>query len=452
MKIAIKNPSPLGPQLTKWGDYHFGLSLQQALEAKGVEVVQHYWPEWDKQEDEDAVLVLRGKRRYQPTGKTPAYLWVMSHPASVSPEEIALYTTVFVASDTHRQLLKGQITTPIERMRQCTDTTLFKRDERTLEESIRQRRDIIFVANSRGVNRDMMRWAGEVSLYPALIGRHWKQAGLQSRVKQEYVDNHELPQLYQQSRMTLNDHWGDMHHYGIINNRIFDSLACGLPIMTDTFPELEALCGPSVLHVRNPADYLAAIRYYTYHYPELIERTWALWDKIGHDYSFDARAEQIIATIEQQPATQSATVVDTTPKPLHQPSPLPQWVDKEWNKKAPCQLLHLDPTLAGIQALFAHPSINYLSAGLGNGPWHVPLETRCTHLAEDRFDMIVLEKLDALETLDESERQTFLNALSKRLKAGGKLLAPTLPQWLQDTVQKAGLTTTAHQEYSVSRK
>lgn len=450
MKIAIKNPSPIGPQLTKWGDYHFGLSLQQALEERGVEVVQHYWPEWDKKEDEDAILVLRGKRRYQPTGETPAYLWVMSHPASVSSEEIAPYHTVFVASDTHRQSLKGQTATPIECMRQCTDTRIFTRGDLSLEESIRQRRDIIFVANSRGVNRDMMRWAGEAELYPSLIGRHWKQAGLQHLVKQEYIENSDLPQLYRQSRMTLNDHWGDMHHYGIINNRIFDSLACGLPIMTDSFPELESLCGDHVLHVRNTQDYLAAIRYYTFNYHALVESTWALWDKIGKDYSFAARAEQIIATIEEQPASQ-ASVYNTASAPLHETSVLPHWVDSEWTKKAPCQLLHLDPSLVGIQALFAHSGINYLSAGIGNGPWHVPLEISCSHLAKDRFDIILLEKLDALEALSESEQVTFLEALSKRLKSGGKIVTPLQAPHLQALFKQIGLTSVAKESYSVSR-
>ncbi|MYL24819.1 glycosyltransferase family 1 protein [Halomonas alkaliantarctica] len=423
MKIVVKNPSPIGPQLTKWGDYHFGQSLQHALEALGATVIQHYWPEWDKAEGEDAILVLRGKRRYLPSGDVPAFLWVMSHPASISAEEVKAYTTVFAASDTHRALLQEQTATPVELMRQCTDSDLFYTSPLPIEDDIRQRRDIIFVANSRGVNRDMMRWAEQANVYPALIGRHWKQVGLQHRVKQEYVENDALPQLYRQSRMTLNDHWGDMHYYGVINNRIFDSLACGLPIMSDTFPELRRLCGDSLLHVASGADYQAAIREYTFQYPSLVEKTRRLWEKIGHSYTFQARAEQIIATLERPP-TPHAVVPRPHSEPLSGAAFLPRWVEGCCNKTSAHQFLHVNPTLDGIQALFSHDKLNYLSAGLGSGPWHVPLTLDCAHLAPERFDIVLIETLTPLETLEASEKNRFVKALVKRLRKGGQLLLP----------------------------
>ena len=109
MKIAIKNPAPLGKNLAKWGDYHFGLALQSALEAAGATVVMHFWPEWQRDEGEDVVLVLRGKQRYEPVQGKVHLLWVMSHPSTVATDEIDSYDLVYVAED-------AQISYPVVRV------------------------------------------------------------------------------------------------------------------------------------------------------------------------------------------------------------------------------------------------------------------------------------------------------------------------------------------------
>jgi hypothetical protein len=52
------------------------------------------------------------------------------------------------------------------------------------------------------------------------------------QVVSDYFPNEELGELYSRSRATLNDHWADMRAYGFVNNRIFDALACGLPVIS----------------------------------------------------------------------------------------------------------------------------------------------------------------------------------------------------------------------------
>ena len=40
--------------------------------------------------------------------------------------------------------------------------------------------------------------------------------------------------FYRNARVVLNDHWPDMRDKGFVSNRIFDVLACGVPLISDS--------------------------------------------------------------------------------------------------------------------------------------------------------------------------------------------------------------------------
>lgn len=422
MKIAIKNPAPLGKNLAKWGDYHFGLALQGALEAAGATVVMHFWPEWQRDEGEDVVLVLRGKQHYEPVRGKVHLLWIMSHPSTVATDEIDSFDLVYVASATHKALLQGATKTPVRVLRQCTDTMRFTSSGN--EGTILDRRDVVFVANSRGVRRDVLAWAIEAGSPPSIVGRHWGGVGLGHLAKREYVDNDELPAFYRGARLSLNDHWSDMRHYGVINNRIFDCLACGLPVLTDAFPELREVCGDSVLYASDAASYRDAIRYYTLRYPDLLEKTAKLWERLRGEYSFQTRAEQIISEATSVgPRTRAPSSAGCWPAE----APLRE-LTRELLIRARAQhgarelhVLHLFPTSSGVAHVHSQEGINYLSAGLGAGPWHIALSRDLAQLPEDRFDLILIEAAEDVQKLSALERDDFLRALAARLRPSGML-------------------------------
>lgn len=422
MHIAIKCPAPIGPNLTKWGDYPFAQALARALEARGAKATIHFWPEWDRREGEDAVLVLRGKRRYAPAPDTLSAMWVMSHPATVSVEEIDAYTQVYVASKTHARLLEGATAAPVAIMRQCTDTNLFARRPAQTDD-ISDRRDIIFVANSRGVRRDIVQLAVEAGAPFKIIGRHWRNTGLGKLVAQEFVDNDALPALYRASRLSLNDHWGDMIHFGYINNRIFDCLACGLPLLTDVFPELREVCGDGLLYASDRTSFQAALQHYQFAYPEVKGRADALWQRLRDDFSFDRRAAQILAGFEQpRRAAQRAPASPAAPPA----AVLVEAMMREAPPRAPLQFLHVNPSAAATYPLSAREDISYLSAGYGLGPWHVALPADAAPLIENVFDAILVERTDLLDAMSAADRRTFLAAIARRAKPGGWIAAPDL--------------------------
>lgn len=418
MKVAIKNPAPLGGSLTRWGDYHFGMSLQHALEARGIEVVQHFWPEWKRDDGEDAVLVLRGKRRWHPSPGKQSMLWIISHPATISVDELDTFDLVFSASETFRRNVAGATATPIEVMRQCTDTRLFHTQDPHPESA--SRAGIVFVANSRGVRREILDWAVETGMPPILIGAQWNEFGLGRLVQQDFIDNTELPELYRRSRMALNDHWGDMRYFGIISNRLFDCLACGLPVVTDGFPELVEVCGDGVEVVNDARSFWDAIWKHRTRFEETQERALRVWESIGPDHTFDARAEQIASHLGS-PARRGAKVLATPGRVSLDIGWLRQLLDEviaRRPKRLPTlRVLHLCPSIEVAAYLAGLGYVHSYTAGPGEGPWQLPINMELALRFAGTFDAIVLERQDLWEQLDDGA--AILESLFPLVAPGG---------------------------------
>ena len=425
IRIVIKNPSPLGPNLEKWGDYHFGLALAAALEARGAQVVQHFWPEWDRDDSEDVVIVLRGKRNYRPSANKLTLMWIISHPATVLPDEMRQYNRVLVASETHYDMVRNDPSIDVDIARQCTDITTFCR-----QGDVAARRGVSFVANSRGVRRDILAWSQEAGTRVSIIGRHWKSLGLQGLVVRDYVSNADLPTFYGSTRLTLNDHWGDMSHYGYINNRIFDCLACGTPVLTDYFPELKAVCGDGLLYAHDAASFWEAYSRFLMRYPEVIDKVDQLWNRISRNYSFDARAEQILDWIghcaskperarKGRPSTEGPHSVFAETIRSFVSELRARGVTRE------VQCLHIFPKTEHMAQLFRSPELSYLSAGLGRGPWHLGLDPEMSCLADHHYDLIIFDDLKALKVHSALVHAKILDSASRKRAKNGMVVLPS---------------------------
>ena len=54
--------------------------------------------------------------------------------------------------------------------------------------------------------------------------------------------------------LVLNDHWADMAREGFVSNRIFDALATGAPVVSDSVPGLSDSLGGLVRTYETPDD------------------------------------------------------------------------------------------------------------------------------------------------------------------------------------------------------
>ncbi|MFU8877335.1 MAG: CgeB family protein [Wenzhouxiangellaceae bacterium] len=295
MKWRIKNPAPQGERLTRWGDYHFGMALKAALERAGQEVAMDFHPEWEDGEDCDVVLVLRGKRRHefqrQTSGPLHA-LWVISHPDEVTEEEYGDYDKVFIASESRAREVAAILPGRVHALLQCTDTSRFHPRPDGLGEA--ERRDIVFVGNTRDVRRELIIAAG-ADIPLRIWGRGWRHHGLADHVVGDFIENEVLGDLYRAARISLNDHWPDMCRAGFINNRIFDALACGLPVLTDQHPAISDLFDARAVIQTTPQELKATVGRILLRYPDHLQAAREAAETIAREHSFDTRASELIA-------------------------------------------------------------------------------------------------------------------------------------------------------------
>jgi len=165
---------------------------------------------------------------------------------------------------------------------------------------LERHRKALFVGNARGkMTRDTVKLALDSGTPLDIIGNHWKGLVPDHHLLTKFIDNDLLPDIYGKYLVALNDHWGPMRPCGFINNRLYDTLACGaIPICDDidiTDPELREL----VYQVRNPEEMKAAFNEILSLSEEaILERQNRARALIKPTYSFDAAASVILRELD----------------------------------------------------------------------------------------------------------------------------------------------------------
>ena len=188
---------------------------------------------------------------------------------------------------------------------QCTDPARFhpEADEPVFRE------DILFVGNSRGEYRQVIRDALAVGLNPAIYGNGWRGLVPDGYVRAENVPNTRLAHEYRAARVVLNDHWNTMRRYGMISNRVFDVLACGGRLISDPVEGMEQLFGDFVRTYREPAELAALTAELQDEGPDRQAERDAFARRIMAEHGFPARAAQLDDMIRTLLARRVATAM-----------------------------------------------------------------------------------------------------------------------------------------------
>lgn len=310
---VIKCPAPEGPVKVRWGDYAYAVTLKRYLDRLGVYTVVDTREDWGCEEDADVVLVLRGCHFYRPDRRNARCLYIMwniSHPEMITPEEYELYDVVCVSSNYYAECLQEKVKVPVLPLLQCTDTELFYPAEKSGDDqsAVQAKGDYIFIGNSRGVARRCVIWSAQNQLPLKIWGSGWKAMLGQNKgmVQDTSIENSQIPDLYRSAKATLNDHWKDMLDYQFVNNRIFDALACGLPVISDSCEELKEIFPDAVLYYNNKEEFDDCIMQLETHYDEIKEKVAKQWPLIREQYSFEARARELLKIEEKYRHTKTA--------------------------------------------------------------------------------------------------------------------------------------------------
>jgi GT2 family glycosyltransferase/spore maturation protein CgeB len=257
LRFAIKIGVPAMDQREQWGDWHFALGIKRALGQRGHVARIDILPDWygGLTAADDVTIVLRGLSQYQPQPTAINLAWLISHPDDVAVTELEQYDHVFVASDSFAAWLGERMGEKVSALLQCTDPALFY-PERDPELEVPE---VVFVGNSRGQLREVVRYALAGAVDFSVYGGLWEGILPPHMVRQTYIPNARLRHYYSAARVVLNDHWSDMRQQGFISNRLFDAGACGATIVSDDMQACRALFGDAVHYYNTPENLAAGV-------------------------------------------------------------------------------------------------------------------------------------------------------------------------------------------------
>jgi GT2 family glycosyltransferase len=289
MRWALKNPTPAYSSI--WGDIHFADGLAQALRSLGQEVVidRHDTFERPTVRHDDVAVLIRGPEPARPAPEHPTMAWVISHPDTVSEEEVRDYDAVFAASVSWATRRSRDWGLEIRPLLQATDPERFGPDAAAADTGA----DALFVGNTRGEFRPIVRDAFEAGLDLTVFGVGWERFLAPSQVAGRYLDNTLLSAAYRSAGVVLNDHFDDMRREGFVSNRIFDALASGARVVSDEVEGLAEVFGDAVAVYRTPADLRRLVDDRKTVFGDEAARV-RLAEVVRRDHSFRARAEVLL--------------------------------------------------------------------------------------------------------------------------------------------------------------
>jgi glycosyltransferase involved in cell wall biosynthesis len=221
-------------------------------------------------------------------------MWLISHPDTVSDAEMRRYDHVFIASAPYAAEVARRLGPGVSPLLQCSDPALFRPDPaapslyRTL-----------FVGNSRNVFRRVVKDAVEQGIDLAIVGTRWRQFISSKLIKGENIPNRDLGRHYNGARVVLNDHWPDMRDKGFVSNRIFDVLACGIPLVSDRVAGLPEDLRPFVIDFGDERPLGEAVRAALSEDKAARQRRITFAAEVHRNHSFDRRAAIIVETVRR---------------------------------------------------------------------------------------------------------------------------------------------------------
>ena len=290
----IQTSIPSDDSSQKWGDKYFAEEIKNALEKQGqtVQILdreQHVSIYGKK----IIYLNLRGLLPFHPISQGINVLWIISHPSQISKYEVKKYDLVFAASNdwAKKKSIKWKI--KIFPLLQATNAKIFNPGDA----NIVRNDEILFVGNSRGVFRKSVKVASQLKTQLKIIGSGWEKFLPSKFIKQEFVNNKDLPDLYRSAGLVLNDHWSDMARAGFVSNRLFDAVASGAKVVSDQVQGIDELFDGAVIQYSNNSELtrlLSDISKLEFgNEQEIVTRA----SRIGTENSFENRAKILIQNI-----------------------------------------------------------------------------------------------------------------------------------------------------------
>lgn len=291
LTCSIKISTSITHDENVWGDTHYAYGLKKSLEKLDYEVEIDKHEEWySGKEKKDIVVHLFGLHEYEPDPYSINIIWLISHVDKINRKQLLKYDYIFCASEKvmgEVKKLAPEIKAKV--LFQCTDIQVFNSNE-AVEKDI----DVLFVGNSRRVYRDSVRYAVELGYNVEVWGTKWEQFIPKRFIKGQAIDSNRVSDLYRRAKVVLNDHWDDQVKYELMNNRVFDVIACQSMILSDKNLGIEKIFGENKIPMyKDKKDFKIKLDSLLLENDKNISDIKELSSYVKNEHSFDNRASII---------------------------------------------------------------------------------------------------------------------------------------------------------------
>lgn len=296
--LAVKIPPATEAVRENWGEWHFAVSLKRALEERGLRVRIDCQDEWyTKRRSGEVELVLRGPKPYAANPENICVYWLLFHSANLTLPELNVADFVAVASTRYLDTLNARgLAVPAQVLLQCTDPDLFRPDLAKVELAS----ELLFVGVQHPERRNggLVRLALRANLPVAVWGPNWEDIP-EGTLRGRRIPNAQLGSYYGSACVVLNDHLASMTEHGFMNNRLFDALACGVPVISDHCEGVPDRFHEFVRVARSAEELLTAYAEVIAEGKEDSARRKAFSMEVREQHSFACRAAELEKIISQ---------------------------------------------------------------------------------------------------------------------------------------------------------
>lgn len=293
LDISIKIPARNRAAMKDWGDYHFAKSIAKSLNKLGHRTTIDPKSDWYAHQNEKGFdLVIKGGSKFRASPNRLCLTWLISKGARWWDLDQSAH--IFVASELLLSKLRANNPdNQFSLLLQGFDADLMQPLPNISPNGV------VFVGRHRTTyDRSSVEYAIETGVDIQIWGPGWEGTPAAHMVRGTHVDNDHLSEIYASSCAVLNDHTPVMKNAGFPSNRIFDALACGVPVITDSIAWMPKEFAPFVYVYETPEMYKAAVQAAINESPKRRAERIAFAKKMKTKHTFDVRAKQIISTLK----------------------------------------------------------------------------------------------------------------------------------------------------------
>lgn len=173
-------------------------------------------------------------------------------------------------------------------MRVATNPQRFHADDRPASPPL----DYVFTGSYWGADRDVAQALGAMppALHGAIYGKHWQSHAQLAALDRGFVPYADLPAVYRQAAVVIDDANHVTKAWGAANSRVFDALAAGCLVVTNSESVSDEVFDGQLPVYQSPADLARLVTHYVQDPAAWAARVQQLRSQVLARHSYEHRA------------------------------------------------------------------------------------------------------------------------------------------------------------------